>query len=151
MADEPTNDNPVDEPQDTPAEPQDTPGDDPGSPADEPQDEPGVGFNKTQLQQLSSMTGRLIAKQIDEKVLPRLQPEQSPIQTISEDDKTGNVLTKFNEQRQEEILSGDVYGAVDKILQVRDSMAQKVQQQRKQETDKAITKYSEEPYYKDIH
>jgi len=126
---------------------------DPVEPSDpveptEPVDGDGVKFSKEQLQQLGSMTGRLIKNQIEESVLPLLQTKSQSTGNTTGD---GSALDKFNQKLQEMIFSGDVSGAMRMARQVEDNAKVNLTKAQETETAKLITAYSDKPYYKDIY
>lgn len=110
--------------------------------------EEGTKFSKEQLQQIGSMTGRLIKNQIDENVLPLLQARPQSTGSVAGD---STALDKFNQKLQEMIFSGDVSGAMRMARQVEDNAKINLTKAQETETAKLITTYSDKPYYKDIY
>jgi len=60
-------------------------------------------------------------------------------------------LDKFNEQLQDEILSGNVMGALDKYTKLQESAKLETQKRTHGALTKALTDLSEKPYYEDIY
>jgi len=137
---EPTNLDPVD-PTDPvePVEPTDPV--DPTDPTDPV--EPQKPFTSEQEQHIGSWLGRIVAKQIDEKVLPALRP-QAP-----QPNQEPGALDKFNETLQEKIFSGDVMGALQMANNVQEQTKQTLSNNKRIETDRALTALSDKPFYKD--
>ena len=100
-------------------------------------------FSPEQEQHIGSWLGRIVAKQIDDKVLPALQPK------TPQPNQEPNVFNKFDEQLQEDIFSGKVYSAIDKALNVREQTKQNLSKSKQIETDRALTALSDKPFYKD--
>lgn len=104
-------------------------------------------FTPDQEQYLGSWMGRIIAKQLDEKVLPHIrQPQQQPQQSMPTDD----AMKQFNEKVQEKIFSGDAVGAVDMVLNLKEKAKQNLTQAQNMNLLRGITTYSDQPYYEDI-
>lgn len=103
-------------------------------------------FTPDQEQYLGSWMGRIIAKQLDEKVLPHIR-QQQPVQPVGQSD---DALKKFNEQVQEKIFSGDAVGAVDMVLNLKERAKQNLTQTQNMNLLRGITTYSDQPYYEDI-
>lgn len=114
----------------------------------EPVEGEGQKFSKEQLQQLGSMTGRLIKKQFDEDIVPLLQT-RTPAPTSVPGE--GSAVDKFNEKLQEMVFSGDVMGAMRMARQVDDNAKTNLTKSQETETARLITTYSNKPYYKDIY
>ena len=113
------------------------------------QDEPRQPFTPEEQQFIGSWMGRMVKKQIEESILPeiqRLQP-QAPQQMQGSPD----ALAKFNETLQEKIFSGDVMGAFRMMQQVQDTAKIQITKQQKVAADRAITQYSDKPFYKDVY
>ena len=100
-------------------------------------------FTPEQEQYLGSWLGRIVAKQIDEKVLPNVQPQ--PQTSTQEPD----ALKKFNEELQMKIFSGDVMSALSMASNVQKQTDQTLSKQKTIETDRALTALSDQPFYKD--
>ena len=114
----------------------------------EPQ-EPTKPFNKEQEQYIGSWLGRIVANQLEEKVMPHLnKASDTSIQNIPE--AGSDAISKFNEKLQEKIFSGDVMGAFKMYQDVQTQAQANLSKSQKTETDKLITNLSEKPYYKDI-
>lgn len=135
--------------EDTAGDTQDTTGNDTAA-QDGDKDEGGK-LSKEALQQIASMTGRLIKKQLDETVMPLLQKttEEPVTNTGVADNQTA--LDKFNEQLQEKIFSGNVTGAMAMYNQVNEQTKTNLAKNQQTQTAKAIASYSDRPYYKEIY
>lgn len=104
------------------------------------------GFNKKQLDQMFSATGRIVKQQIEKHVLPHIQ---KPAEA-----KTGlpaPSLKEFNQELLDQILSGDVVGALEKVSDVRAYAKKNITKQKQARLTKALTEHSEDPDYKDIY
>lgn len=128
---------------DTPADPASAVPADPQAPPAEPQ----KPFTEQQEQYIGSWLGRIVKKQIDESVLPHIQQQQS----VTQPPVDGNAMKQFNERLQEKIFAGDVTGAFQDFMAVQDQAKQNITKTQKVQTDRAITSYSDKPYYKDIY
>jgi len=103
-------------------------------------------FTPDQEQYLGSWMGRIIAKQLDEKVMPHLRQPQQPVQSVGHEE----ALKKFNEQVQEKIFSGDTVGAIDMVLNLKESAKRNLTQSQNMNLMRGLTTYSDQPYYEDI-
>lgn len=119
--------------------------------ADQQQDEPQTPFTPEQQQFIGSWMGRMVKKQLEESILPEIQKLQ-PQQTLPQLPGQGtDALAKFNETLQEKIFSGDVMGAFRMMQQVQDTAKIQITKQQKVAADRAITQYSDKPFYKDVY
>jgi hypothetical protein len=138
---------------DEPIQGQDTP---PGAP---PEGKPPEGappkdtkpFTPEQEQYLGSWLGRIVAKQIEEKVLPDLTNTIQQHQPQFTPDQTQEVLKKFNEELQQKIFEGNVVDAFDLYSNMRARSQDILTTQQKTMTAKELTGYAEKPYYKEIY
>ena len=137
---------PVDPNQDNPPEPQDPPAD-PVDPDNPP--EPQKPFTPDQEQFMGSWMGRMIAKQFDEKVVPLLQEHQATRQA-DPNVPTGDALSQFNERLTTELFE-DPVGAIQKVIKLTKDTDANLSQAKKTQTNKALTTYSDDPFYKDIY
>jgi hypothetical protein len=105
-------------------------------------------FTKEDEQQISSWVGRIVAKQLDEKVMPHLrQTPSAPAQsTVNQDD----MMKAFNEKVQEKLFSGDSVGAIEMVMNLKERVKQNVTQTQSMNLMRGITTYSDKPYYEDI-
>jgi len=110
----------------------------------------GVKFSKAQLQQLSSITGSILKRQLEENVLPFLNKEEALPVSYRENEGGESPLQQKNREFHEQILSGNVIEAVQGITSILESAKSNLTQKQKIDTDKAITTYSSQPFYKDI-
>jgi hypothetical protein len=106
----------------------------------------GKPFTPDQEQYLGSWMGRIIAKQLDEKVMPHIR-QQQPVQPIGQ---TDDAMKKFQEQVQEKIFGGDSVGAIDMVLTLKEKAKQNLTQTQNMNLMRGITTYSDQPYYEDI-
>ncbi|MHC4951867.1 MAG: hypothetical protein ACYTEU_12930 [Planctomycetota bacterium] len=109
-----------------------------------------VKFNKTQLQQISSIMGSIIKKQIDENVTPLIETStvrQSPDAT---DVSNPGVRDKFSADLLDQALSGDFFGAVEKAISLRNRADANLSETRKTELVKDSRSYEDKPYYNDV-
>lgn len=100
-------------------------------------------FNKAQLQQLASMTGRLITNQLEEKVMPLFANKPK--------DQTPDELASKREKWLEKIFEGRIDEVVDEVDSIRDKKKQTLTQQVSVATKKAITEFNADPLYKDVY
>lgn len=99
------------------------------------------GFSEKQYQQLATLTGRIVANQIEEKIMPTL----NNLQTLPETPAAPSPDASY----QERIFAGDVEGVVTDIMAKGTRKATAAQQQVTIDTKKAIADLSERPFYKD--
>lgn len=108
-------------------------------------DTPQKPFTPEQEQYIGSWMGRIISKQFDEKVIPTIQ------QTQTAPEPTGDsALDEFNQKLQDMVLEGNVTGALQLYNQVQARATENLTKTNRIQTDKALTAFSEEPYYKDV-
>lgn len=106
------------------------------------------GFNKTQLQQIYSGMGRIIKQQFEKDVLPHIQKE-APEPGAS---TPGNAeYERFNQELLDQALGGDMIGAFQKYEKVRDRANKNMSVAKEKQLTTALTKYSDDPQYKDIY
>ncbi len=108
-------------------------------------------FNEEQQQFLGSWMGRMISKQFDEKVVPLID-ERLPEQQLSviAPRQDGDALEQFQEQVTEKLLGGDPVGAFQMLQNVSKLADQNLATTAKTATDKALTAFKDDPYYKEI-
>lgn len=106
---------------------------------------PEPGFSKKQLEQLGSWMGRMVKKQIHSDVLPILEQQRQP------SGAPGPTLEKFNEELLNQMLSGDVIGALDKVSTLRERAQKNLTEQKKAKLVSALTQYSDDPDYREIY
>ncbi len=128
---------------DSPADPASAAPADPQAPPAEPQ----KPFTPEQEQYIGSWLGRIVKKQIEEGVLPHIQQQQPAIQQQGNPD----AMKQFNEKLQEKIFAGDVTGALQDFMNVQEHAKQNLTKTQKVQTDRAVTSFSDKPYYKDIY
>jgi hypothetical protein len=135
-----------------PGQPTDPVDPDPGEPG-EP-GEPGaqdVKFNKTQLQQISSIMGSIMKKQIHETVVPMIENSSASVKPSPNLTDTSNpTIKKFNEELLEQMLSGDVTGAIEKYNKVQAQATQNLDATRQAQLNKATGALSDKPHYGEI-
>ncbi len=114
--------------------------------------EPKSPFSSEQEQYMGSWLGRIVAKQLDEKVMPHLnkEPAPAPAAVDSGIPTEGDAIVKFNEKLAEKAFGGDFLGAVQMANEVQNKAKSNVTSLQKVQTDKLIVSYSEKPYYKDL-
>lgn len=109
------------------------------------------GMTKEQLdfidQRNASHFGRIVASQIEEKVMPMLQQINQPTPQTS----TTEGLDSLNQELQEQIFSGDITGAFERYTNLKANVAKTQSNQKEIATKKAITSLSDRPYYKDVY
>jgi hypothetical protein len=108
-------------------------------------------FNKTQLQQLSSITGNLIKKVVDEQIMPVIEQNKPKDVNLKTADNENPAKKMFNEQLFEQIMQGDVLGAFEKYTDTMKKADQSLSQAQQQELTKQLHSYSEKPHYKDVY
>jgi hypothetical protein len=104
-------------------------------------------FTPDQEQYLGSWMGRIIAKQLDEKVLPHIRQPQQVVPQVNQDD----AMKKYNEEVQNKIFSGDAVGAVEMVLNLKEKAKQNLSQMQNMNLLRGLTTYADQPYYEDIH
>ena len=115
----------------------------PGEPLKD--DEPS--FNKKQMEQLSTLIGRISKKQLEENVLPLIQQRREEVPPERQTD----AIKAFNEQLQQKIFEGDVLGAIKMATDVQNNAKETLTRNQLQEVDRKIVSYADRPNYKDIH
>lgn len=109
--------------------------------ADDTEQTEELGFNKTQLHQIMSGLGRIVKNQFEELNPPAQEQHGEPSQHQG-------IMEKFSSDIQEEIFT-DPVSAIRKVVGVLDSAKKNLTSSQTVATDKAITAFSEDPYYKD--
>lgn len=124
---------------------QDEPKDDlPVAPEDQSADT--KPFSKEQEQYIGSWLGRMVAKQLEEKVLPAITEKIPPQQPPQPQE---NIYEKFNEEVSGQIFT-DPYGAFKRMMDVYQGTQNNLSKTQKTLVDKSLLTYSKTPYYKDI-
>lgn len=108
-------------------------------------DEPS--FSKKQMEQLSTLVGRISKKQLEEHVLPLLQRPAQPASGPANED----ALKSFNEKLQTKIFEGDVMGAFQMADDVRNRAKTNLSEMQKNQTLQQLTKFSDKPFYKETY
>ena len=102
-------------------------------------------------QRQQSWMGRKF-KEFEDKMAGVLQSTQQEfVNQVAPAQQGNNVVDQFNEGLTDQVLGGDVLGAVDKALNVINTRQQNLSNQATIEIDKSITTYSEDPVYKEIY
>jgi len=121
---------------------------------DPPSGDPPAGdepsFSKKQMEQLSTLTGRIIKKQFDENVMPLINRREEPVYRPPMNDGA-DTLKKFNETLQQKIFEGDVLGAMQMAADVQARAKENLSKTQITEANRLITSYADKPFYKDIH
>ncbi len=110
-------------------------------------DEPS--FSKKQMEQLSTLIGRISKKQLDENVIPLIQARRE--ETTVHPTQQSDAIKVFNEQLQQKIFEGDVLGAIQMATEVQNRAKDTLTKGQLKEVDRSIVSYAEKPFYKDIH
>jgi len=113
----------------------------------DPQVEPKP-FSKEQEQYIGSWLGRMVAKQLEEKVIPIINekiPQHEPYSPPPQE----NVLEKFNEEMSGQLFT-DPYGAFKRMMDVYQGTQTNLSKTQKTQVDKNLLTYSKTPYYKEI-
>lgn len=100
-------------------------------------------FSSAQLQQLQSMLGRIVANQLEEKVIPTIKTEGGG--------QTQDELKEKREKWLEKIFEGRIDEVVDEVDTIRNKKNLNKTQQLAVMTKKALTKFNEDPFYKDVY
>lgn len=106
-------------------------------------------FSPEQEQYLGSWLGRIVANQINEKVLPHIAKQESaPVaqQPVEQDE----ALKKFNDKVSEKLFSGDAVGAMEMVLALKERARTNLTQMQNINLLKSITTYADQPYYEDV-
>ena len=111
------------------------------------EDVAGVKFSKDQLQQLASMTGRLIKKQLDES-LPQYMPQAPPSPPPADNLRA---IDEFNQKLQNKIFEGDVVGAFQEYNNVYKRAETNLRASQENQLKKAMTAFADKPFYKDTY
>jgi hypothetical protein len=114
------------------------------------QDQKKGPFTPEQEQYLGSWFGRIVAKQIEDKVLPLVQQKQDNDQQILPTGSGNEAIDRFNQDVMNKWLAGDALGAYNMLQDVSNKARTNLTQKQKTETDRLVVGYSEKPYYKDI-
>lgn len=141
--------------QDTSDDSQDSTGQDQGALNEDKDNGDGVKFNKAQMQQIGSYMGRLIKEHIDKNVVPLIEQNKNStgthIDNLNREGENQSAIDKFNSQLQELILQGNVVEALQKFSQLHELMNKNKSNELTKQTDNALAKLSDKPYYKDIY
>ena len=108
--------------------------------------EPGIKLSKEALQQIGSMTGRLIKRHHDDNIAPYLGKQER--YTAPEN---ASAAEQFEADLVSDFLGGKATQAIARAVDIRQRAMDNLAKTNKIEIDKAITAKSEEPYYKDIY
>jgi hypothetical protein len=101
-----------------------------------------LGFNKTQLHQISSALGRIVKNQFEENYAPA-QQQQDVSQTQN------SAIEQFEQDIQDDLFGGKTVSAIRKVMNVVKNAETNLTSTQKVATDKALTEFSEDPEYKD--
>ncbi len=121
---------------------------DPANPQDpvDPVD-PKKPFTPEQEQYLGSWFGRIVAKQLDD----RLPAKPNDDDYVAPPEGGNAPIDQFNEQLSQGLLGDNPLGAIQKAMNVVEAAKNNQNKTQKIQTDKAITAMSDQPYYKDIY
>ena len=111
---------------------------------------PVPSISDADFQRLGSWMGRMVAEQIDKKVVPLLNQQRGPL--------SGGVvqpppqsLQDLNIKLQDMIFSGKVTEALDAYVTLKNADAVQTTARKSADTRQALTSYSEKPDYKEIY
>ncbi len=107
----------------------------------------GVKFSKAQMQQISSVMGRIVKNQIEKEVIPIIT--SSSQRTVAPQVDTKDVLGKLDQELSDDIFGGKPFSAISKVIELSHNVKTNLTKNKQQEVDRIITSYSEKPYYKD--
>jgi len=136
-----------DDPQDTPLNPAlDNPNPQ-DNPTADPPDDPSKKkpFTPEQEQYLGSWFGRIVSKQIEEKVLPHIQ-QPSPRQPSGDDN---DQVKRFNEEMVTLLLENPME-AFTRMNNVYSNMQSNLSKGKQAQLQKTLTSFSEKPLYKEV-
>lgn len=115
---------------------------------DQADQEPQKPFTPEQEQYIGSWMGRIVKRHVEDAVRSSI-PAHQPQPDYS--GQTGATpIDKLNEKLQERIFSGDVYGALSDVVDLKEKARKNLTDTQMLTTDRAITGFSEDPYYKEI-
>jgi hypothetical protein len=141
--------------QDTSDDSQDT-GQDQGTlDNDQSDSDDGPKFTKAQMQQMSSMMGSIVQRQVTEAIENQVKPLMGNTQPDKEpssvSDTSNPAYNQFNEQLFERFMGGDVMGALNDYQNVTKTADKNLSVKKQTALEKAMTAHSKDPDYKDIY
>lgn len=109
-------------------------------------------FSKAQMQQMGSMLGSIVQKQVKEAIDNEVKPMfQSRPDNTDVTRSSHPAYNQLNEQWQERILAGDVLGVLKDWESIRKNAQRNLTESQKKALTSEATKYAERPEYKDIY
>jgi len=121
------------------------------NPADSPDDasKPQKPFTPEQEQYIGSWLGRMVAKQVEEKILPKVQEAaklHQPLPNQGGDD----AVKKFNEEITTLFFENPLE-AFNRMMTVRENAGKQISSTKKLQLEKTLTSYSDKPLYKEVY
>ena len=104
-------------------------------------------FSKKQMEQLSTLVGRISKKQLEEHVIPLINRQPTPAGGSQTDDS----VKAFNEKLQTMIFEGKVLEAYQLANDVQTRARTNISETQKTQTLQELTKFSDKPFYKEIY
>lgn len=104
-------------------------------------------FSKAQMEQLSTLVGRISKKQLEEHVIPLINRQPAAESAPQNDD----AVKAFNEKLQTKIFEGDVLGALQMANDVQNRAKTNISEMQKTQTLKSLTDFSDKPFYKETY
>jgi len=136
------------DPQDTTQDPAlDNPNPQDNPPADPPVDPKAKPFTPEQEQYLGSWFGRIVSKQIEDKVLPMIKEHQPPPRQSV--DPSSDQVKQFNDEIINQLLT-DPVTAFQRLMQVHENAKTILSKDKTTKLQKAYTTYAEQPLYKEV-
>lgn len=122
----------------------------PAAGAGTPNPETGGKFTPDQLQQISSMVGRIVANQMNEKVVPMVQSlgQKAPNPTAP---TMPSNLQELNETLQNMIFEGKVTDAFQTYINLQSQATQSANTQKMTDIKRALTGFAEDPNYRALY
>jgi hypothetical protein len=140
--------------QDTSDDSQDT-GQDQGTlDSDQSDSDDGPKFTKSQMQQMSSMMGSIVQRQVTDAIETQVKPFMENTQSTKEpavSDNSNPAYRQFNEQLFDRFMGGDVMGALNDYQNVTKTADSNLSAKKQAALEKEITAFSKDPTYKDIY
>jgi hypothetical protein len=112
-------------------------------------DKPQKPFSPEQEQYIGSWLGRMVKKQVEEKILPEIQ-KVSQTQTYQPQNQGEDVVKKFNEEITTLFFENPME-AINRIMAVRENAGRQMSQTKNLQLQKSLTSYSDKALYKEVY
>lgn len=110
----------------------------------------GMRFTPEQQQQIASMVGRIVANQLQEKVVPLVQSQGAKTVNPTAPEVPSN-LKELNETLQNMIFEGKVTDAFQTYINLQSQASQDASTRKNAEIKRALTGFAEDPNYKALY